>query len=162
MKLITRTLNLGDVFTIAVKLPDEERQQLTAFTGRRYDIDQVVMDAMRFGGPKWAVVDEATPWNALVVGGFIPRRPGVFESWFLALPDVWVKGSGITEITAEIIRGQLESGAHRLETICLASRAQTRRWYERVGLKFEATLQNYGAHGEDAAVYVAFRQRVVN
>lgn len=159
MTLLKRDCNLGDMLIVSAYLPEDERAQISAFTGAPYEIDANAVRAWRLPGPKWAVATDAEPNRALVVGGFIPQRPGVYQTWFLATPEAWQPGIGkeLTEIVAAAIKTQLSS-AHRIETLCLASRERTRRWYERIGLHFETLLHGFGANGEDAALHVALRQ----
>lgn len=149
-----RACNLGDCLYVAALLPEEERKQIAAFTGA-FDIDATAVSAWRFAGPKWTLVDEEKPFEALVAGGYAPLRPGVYQSWYMATPHAWRHGAEVTRFTRERIAWMLNNGAHRLETVCLASREQTRRWYERLGLICETTLKAYGVNGEDAVLYVA-------
>ena len=159
MTLLKREANLGDMLIVSAYLPAEERAQLEAFTGAPYEIDSNAVRAWRFPGPKWTAVDSSDPRRALVVGGFIPQRRGVYQTWFMATPEACQPGVGkeLTEVVSATIKEQLSS-AHRIETLCLASREQTRRWYERIGLHFETLLHGFGANGEDAAVHVALRK----
>lgn len=149
-----RACNLGDCLYVAALLPEEERKQIEAFTGG-FDIDATAMSAWRFAGPKWTLVNDEKPFEALVVGGYAPCRSGVYSSWFMGTAAAWRYGAEVTEHTHERIQWMLKNGAHRLETVCLASREQTRRWYEKIGLTYETTLKSYGVNGEDAVCYIA-------
>ena len=159
MSLILRDLNLGDCLIVSAYLPAEERKQIEVFTGAAYHIDANALAAYRFRGPKWTAVDEAHSANALAVGGFIQKRPGVVETWFMAREEVWTShGKEISRLLKGLIAQQLQDGIHRVETIVLASREKTRRWYELIGLHFESHLHGFGVGGEDAAIYVALRK----
>ncbi len=156
MKL--RDLTLGDVLWTACHLRDDEWDQIEKFGGAR-DIDALVMRAMSYPGEKWAFVDEVTNVdNALVVGGFIPVRAGVFSSWFLVTMQGWsLYGRDVTAMAAERVRYKLASGAHRIETLCLASRTAAQKWYPATGLQFESTLKSFCVDGSDAVMYVAVK-----
>lgn len=145
---------LLDIVGVCTHLIPEDRVQYEAFTGRPYEIDAAAVGHWHFAGPKFTAFVDDRP---IVVGGYVPVRPGVYNSWFLSTPEAW-RTPGVTTITRQIIAGMLQNGAHRLETVCLASRADTRRWYEKIGLRFETTLEKYGARGEDAACHIATRE----
>lgn len=152
-----RQANLGDLMYVACGIESGEKEQMAAFSGAPFSIDGCVKEALNYVGPKWAIVDDTNEQVAVAVGGLTGCRPGVVRSWFMARPEAWAKGSNITALVAGVVAGTLQSSAHRVETVCLASREQARRWYEKVGLSYEATLKNYGASGEDAVLYVALR-----
>lgn len=152
-----RDPTLLDVLGVCLTLPQEERDVYRVMSGQDFDPDAVAADLWNSGGPRWCMADEQG--RPVVVGGFNRMRPGVFRSWFLATAEAWSQhGAEVTRITQEVIRGMLAQGeAHRLETVTLASKSRTRRWYDRVGLQFESTLKGFGAGGEAAVMYVALR-----
>jgi hypothetical protein len=154
-----RAPNLLDILAVCLSLPEDERIDYKAFTGRDYDPDEVAAEAWLYNGPKWAISDENDDRKALVVCGYIPQRPGVYQSWYYAMPEAWKPhGKEVTDLTRAIIGGMLERDAHRLETLCLNHRAKALRWYGLLGLQYESTLCKFGANGEDAAMYVALRR----
>lgn len=158
MSLATRLPTLLDTMIVCNGLPEDEIMQIQAFTGCQYDAEAFACESWSSRGPKLAIVNEQN--EALVVGGFIPQRPGVYRSWFLARGAAWERGAEVTQVTHALVQSCLDSGAHRLETLCLASRAKAQRWYTRVGLQKESTLHKFGAGGEDAVLYVATREKV--
>lgn len=156
MKL--RDLTLGDVLFTCCHLRDDDWDQIVKMGGA-YDIDKLVVTCMTLPGPKWCYVDEVVnPDNALVVGGFVPIRAGVYGSWFLVTKQGWgIYGRDVTEMAAERIRFMLANGAHRIETVCLASRKLAQRWYSTIGLTQESTQKGACVDGSDAVMYVALK-----
>lgn len=157
--MILRDQHIGDLIMVLCALPEEERKQFEAFLGGPYSVDWLTVQYMQAAGPKWTFVNEKDPDLALVVGGFIPQRAGVYKSWFLATEAAWRDhGKAVTAMAAERLQYMLANGAHRIETVCLSSRKLAQRWYKTIGLRFEATHEKYGAGGEDAALYVITRE----
>ncbi len=161
MKL--RDMNIGDIMYISCQLRDDEWDQIVAFGGQR-DIDALVIKCINAAkaGPAWAFVDDETnDQRALVIGGYIKMREGVYSSWFLASKSAWgLYGRQVTEMAVERHAFMFKTGAHRIETLCLASRKLAQRWYQTIGLKFESTLEGYCADGSDAVMYVAVKGKL--
>lgn len=152
MKL--RTLRLGDAIYVCGGLPPDDFAQLEAF-GFPLGLDALAVLCYGLPGQKWTFASARYP---LVIGGFVPQRPGVVSSWFLATLEAWHEhGAAVTEMAAERLAWAHANGAHRIETVCLASREKARRWYERIGLKFESTLKGYCVDGSDAVMYVSLK-----
>lgn len=157
MSLVLRDPSLVDVALCAMNLIDDDRRQWMAFTGETgYDPNKAALACWSAPGPKWAVCDETN--MPLAVGGCSLLRPNVYESWFLSGNELWeTYPDDVTRITKQVVRGMIDSGAHRVQTIVLEDRKRTRAWYDRVGLHYEGVLPYYGANGENAAVYAAYR-----
>jgi hypothetical protein len=155
--MILRDCTLMDIMHVACNLRSDEWEQIQKFGGA-HDIDAVVVHAMALPGPRWAYADESNPNLALMVGGCAPVRKGVYQSWCLVSKLAWkTHGHAVTEAVAERVQFMLDSGAHRIETLCLASRANAQRWYTTIGLRFESTLKSFCVDGSDAVMYVATR-----
>lgn len=156
MKL--RECNLGDLMYVCCQIRQDEWLQIEKFTGSR-DLDALVNRCYAVPGEKWTFVDEAVSADsALVVCGFAPIRHGVYASWFLASGFAWDHyGKQVTDMAAERLQYKLKSGAHRIETLCLASRTLAHVWYRRIGLQLESTLKAYCVDGSDAVMYVALK-----
>jgi hypothetical protein len=152
MKAILMPFNAMYALDVCSNLIEDECRQIEAFTGIEYNIDVFLAHYLNMRGPKWSILHND---RAVVVGGLIPHRTGVSESWFLSTPAAWQPGIGVTGLTARVVADALKNGARRIETVCLADRALTRQWYEKVGLRLESTLEQYGARGETAVRYVA-------
>lgn len=152
-----REPTLLDVLGVCLALPEDERAAYKALTGQEYDPDAVAADLWAMPGLRWCMADECG--LPVVVCGYARMHPGTFRSWYCATSEAWERhGAEVTSLTREIICGVLaEPGVNRLETIALASRSRARRWYDRIGLTFESTLQGFGAEGEAAVMYVATR-----
>jgi hypothetical protein len=155
MKLVP--INFGHILQVVTNLRSDDYEQFANMYGA-HDVDRMINMAFNASGPKWAYVTDQG--EALVVGGFIPGRPGVgvFSTWFFASKAAWVDyPREISEMAAERIKNILETSAHRVETICLASREKARKWYETIGLTYESTLTAYCADGSDAVLYRALK-----
>jgi hypothetical protein len=143
------------VYAIAEKLPENERVLFKAMTGEDYDPKDFLVALADIPGEHHVIWAGEKP---VAAGGFIPQRPGVFRTWFMAPDDSWKDhGREITGVCRERIAVMLDGLAHRIETVTLADRAEARAWYERIGLAFETIHRGYGANGEDAVMYVAVR-----
>lgn len=152
-----RDPTLLDVLGVCLQLPQDERDSYRALTGAEYDPETAAVGLWATEGPRWCISDaRGTP---LVVCGYARMQPGVFRSWYCATGEAWSKhGAEVTRLTRDIVSGMLsQGGARRLETVTLACRSRTRRWYDRLGLRFESTLQGFGVGGEAAVMYVALR-----
>lgn len=156
MSLILRDPNLVDTALCAMNLREDDRAQWYAFTGYDYSADAVALECWNYPGPKWAICGE--DGLPLAVAGCRLMRIGVYQSWFLSGTELWTHGKAVTEITRKVMLEMLDTGAHRIETLCLASRKDARRWYEDVGLHFEAEFKHYGTSGETAVQYVITRR----
>lgn len=144
-----------DTALCAMNLIDADRQQWEEITGAPYVSDDIALICWNFSGPRWAICDETG--MALAVAGCRRMRPHVYQSWFLSGNELWLHGKKVTEITAKVMHAMLQDDAHRIETLCLASRADTRSWYEKVGLHFEAEFPNYCVSGAAVAQYAIYR-----
>lgn len=151
-----KELSLIDTLLVCRDLREDEWDQIVKVGGQKSD-DAVAGWARNVGGPKWAYTDDAG--KTLLVGGFIPHRAGVFASWFLATDYAWKNHA--RELTVEAIERKafmFAGGAHRIETVCLASRVQAHAWYEKVGSHYESTLKGYCVDGSDAMLFVETRE----
>lgn len=157
MSLILRDPNLVDTALCAMNLRQDDQEQWYSFTGTAWSADAVALECWNYPGPKWAICTE--DGMPLAVAGCRWMRPGVYQSWFLSGTELWAHGKAVTEITRKVMLEMLDTGAHRIETLCLASRKDARAWYEAVGLHFEAEFKNYGVSGETAAQYVVTRRK---
>lgn len=155
MSLILRSPNLVDTALCAMNLIVIDRVQWHQFTGRDFDASEVAAECWGYPGPKWAICTE--DGMPLAVAGCRRMRAHVYQSWFLSGTELWTHGKAVTDITRKVMLEMLADDAHRIETLCLASRADTRSWYESVGLHFEAEFPNYGVSGSAAAQYAITR-----
>lgn len=153
-------LNHIHVLSVCLDLRADEWDQVTKFGGSSVH-DEVAAWAWRVSGPKWAYVSEDAEHKTLLVGGFIPQRTGVYQSWFLATDYAWKNHA--RELTLEAIERKefmFAGGAHRVETVCLASRSAAHAWYKKVGSVFESTLKSYCIDGSDAMMFADVREPV--
>lgn len=155
MSLVLRDPNLMDTALCAMRLIDEDKGQWYEFTGQPFDADAVALECWNYPGPKWAICDETG--MALAVAGCRRLRPHVYQSWFLSGQELWAHGAKVTEVTRGVMLGMLDDGAHRIETLSLATRKKAHSWYEAVGLHYEARFDNYCVSGADAVQHVICR-----
>lgn len=150
---------MTDFLRVVSLMPDDERQQVEAFTGEPFNMDAIAVNNFTVPGPKWVVKNEAM--EPLVVGGFVPQRPGVLRDFMITTPDAWKHGLALTRICKGAIDAMLESGAHRVECVVPVVRVQARpeiqRWYSAVGYQKEGILQRYLANGGDAEIWARVR-----
>lgn len=150
-----KDLSLVDTLMVCRDLREDEWDQITKMGGARDD-DSLAAWAHNVNGPKWAYTDDTG--KTLLVGGFIPFRAGVYGSWFLATDYAWKNHA--RELTLEAIERKeymFAGGAHRIETVCLASREAAHVWYKKVGSLFESTLKGYCVDGSDAMMFADTR-----
>lgn len=156
MSLILRDPNLIDTALCAMNLILADREQWEVFGGPHYSFpDNIALECWGYAGPKWAICTEDS--MPLAVAGCRRMRKGVYQSWFLSGTELWTHGKAVTDITRKVMHQVLAGGAHRIETLCLAHRKDTRAWYEQVGLHFEAEFPNYGESGQAAVQYAITR-----
>jgi hypothetical protein len=145
---------LEDFGHLARHMRPDEIEQFMAMSGLAEYVPDVAARALSMqGGPTWAVIDDAN--RAVLVGGFQPVRPGVFEAWLAGTMECWEKhGRAFTRICRREIDALLADGAHRVQITALASRAGAHEWYERgLGMQREGVLRAYCADGQDAIMF---------
>jgi hypothetical protein len=147
---------LVDFLKVCANMPQDEREQLEAFTGEPYSIDGAAVGNFQVAGPKWVIKADNEP---IVIGGFVPQRPGVWRDFMLTTPGAWEKHwFPITRIARRAMNAMfLSKQAHRLECIApaprLAARSAIEDWYRVLGYTREATLYGYCANGADAVLF---------
>lgn len=145
---------LQDYAYIAARMRDDERAQFLAFSGLpEYDPDACALACANLSGPAWLVLRDDEP---VLVGGFDPIRPGVYEGWQMGTDAGWQQhGLEITRMTRRINDDMLAGdGVHRLQLCAMTGREQTFDWYQRgLGYAREATLVGFCADGQDAVMF---------
>jgi hypothetical protein len=145
---------LLDYVAVALRMSDDEKLQLAAMCGGKYDVDGIAAGNYMQPGHKWVMKDGE---RALVVGGYAPVRPGVFCDWMLSDHEVWTTPRywrALTRFAKGVLDTMLSSGqAHRLECLSLASRTGAHRWYRAIGLRYESCQVRGGANGEDVFMF---------
>ena len=142
---------LLDFIKVCARMPEDERQQLEAFTGHPYDVDGAAIGNFQVDGPKWVLKVDNEP---IVVGGFAFQRPGVWRDFMLTTPEAWtLHWFGVTRICRRIMHNMLYAeGVHRLECIADARREKTFRWYKTLGYNREGVMYGDCASGHDAVL----------
>lgn len=147
---------LLDFIKVCLNMPQDEREQLEAFTGETYDIDRAAIGNFTVPGPKWVIKSDEEP---ICIGGFVPQRPGVYRDFMLTTAAAWeVHWFAVTRIARRAMDSMISSGmAHRLECIApmqrLADRPKIEAWYQTIGYTREAPLWKYCANGSDAVIF---------
>lgn len=158
-KLTLHPYSLSGALIVASNLIGPDREVIEALTGRPFNAEEAAAETLHYPGMHWIAADAETPHIAC---GFIRQRgvggaTEVYRTWFFSTPEAWTTYLGsTTRIARSLIQSMLHDGhAHRIETLTLASYTETRAWYDRIGLTYEATLRQYGAKGEDVVIYSA-------
>jgi len=157
MKTKLTGTTLADILIVGRALPKDEIEQIEAFSGVDFDVQNIAVDLFSAAGPKWTIRVEKTG-EPLVVAGIIPCGPNVWRTWFLANQRAWDEfGKEVTVHTAKTRKQILENSEDhcRIETMCLATRKKAQEWYGACGLKHESTMHGYGVNGEAAVMYVS-------
>lgn len=145
---------VSDLVEIAHAMRADERAQFVALSGApAYDPDAAVRAFLGYAGAVFMLADAQR--RPVVVGGFEPARPGVFDVWQAGTDAGWAQhGRSITRWSGRLIRDVLKGGAHRLQVTALASRTQAHAWYEALGFECEGVRRGYCADGQDAITFV--------
>lgn len=144
---------LLDFLIVAERAPQDERDQLEAFTGQPYNAEGAAAGAWAQPGPKWVFkTDKGQP---LAVAGYVQERPGVWRDFMINTPESFGEHwFSVTRHAIRIMNAMFLSGqAHRLECVSLASRTKAHEWYGVLGMNFEGTMHGYCASGADAVLY---------
>lgn len=144
---------LQDYAWIAARMRSDERAQFAALSGMPYTPDVCARALANTAGPHFALVDAAG--YPVLLGGFEPQRPGVYEGWLAGTDEGWAQHwRAITLHCNRRLRALFLGGAHRVQLTALATRTGAIEWYER-GLKMtcEGTRPGYCADGSDAVMY---------
>jgi hypothetical protein len=149
---------LTDFIDVSFRMPEDERRQLEAFTGHEFDVDGCAVGNYTAPGLKWVFKYGDRP---IIVGGFVPQRPGVWRDFLLTTPEAWEPQNWfqVTRICRRIMDAMFISGqAHRLECITHGSREKAMNWFRVLGYEQEALLSNYCANGDDAFAFSRVRK----
>ena len=150
---------LLDFIKVCLNMPQDEREQLEAFTGEKYDVDAAAIGNFTVPGPKWVIKADD---EVLCIGGFVPQRPGVYRDFMLTTPAAWeTHWFAITRIARRAMDAMLKETAHRLECIApaarLAAKPEIEKWYGTLLYTREAPLWRYCADGTDAVMFSRVR-----
>jgi hypothetical protein len=146
---------LTELLQICFALPEDERDQFEAFTGARFDPEMLAASLSLRPGPKWVVAADGHP---IFAAGFTELRPGVWQDWAVSTPAAWeAHWRPVTRCAKRVMDEMLQTRAHRLQCVSLASRHLAHRWYGAIGLIDEGHLHGYGVNGEDAVMFYRLR-----
>jgi hypothetical protein len=148
---------LLDFLIVCDKMPQDERDQLEAFTGEPYDAERAAIGNFMTYGPKWVFKTESG--RPIAVGGYVLQRKGVWQDFLISTPELWTDHwFFFTRYVVGAMKGMFQSGeAHRLQCISLASRTRAFPWYKAIGYTREGTLHGYAASGADAVMFARVR-----
>ena len=137
--------------------PDEIEQYIALTHAKVYDPEVAAAGFINTPGLKFTVIGKDMLPTAS--GGYQEVAPGVWQSWMVGSIDGWEREwRSMTKATRWLMGGLFEMGARRLQTNALASRTRAIDWYERsLGLVREGTWRQYGANGEDVALFSRVR-----
>jgi hypothetical protein len=148
---------LLDYLKVCINMPQDQRSQVEAFAGQKFDIDAVAVGNYMVQGPKWVIKDGNNP---IVVGGFKQQRPGVWRDYMLTTVEAWEQKYWFTvsRVCRRAMDFMFSSGmAHRLECIAPTDRLEANpkivKWYGLLGYRFESIRYGYCANGADATAF---------
>ena len=150
-----RETTLVDVLMVCADLPQDEIDQIEAFSGGKFNPETVALQVMSMDGLRWTCY-ELESNQPIVVAGFNSVGATIWRSFMLATNKAWAEhGVEVTlhcrHAVSNLVRGRQNI---RLETMCLASRSKARNWYPSIGLEYESHIPAYGVSGETAVLYV--------
>lgn len=151
-------VTLLDLLKLACSARPDEIAQYEALVGKMWNVDEVANDHYSRGGVKFSLLDAAG--EPVVCGGYDMVGPQVWQSWMIGSMEQWEKHwFAITRHTRHVMDDLLASGARRLQTSALASRAKACEWYTK-GLRMEpeGIMRGYGVNGEDVATFARLRR----
>ena len=151
---------LEDFAYVAKRMRQDEREQFLALSGlTEYDPDTCARGCAATPGPAWAYIDRSG--FPVLLGGFDPIRPGVYEGWHMATADGWEKyGWQFHRLSIRLMNDLFANGAHRIQTCALESRASALDWYARIGMVNEGRQHGYFANGADGVMYARTKGKV--
>lgn len=86
--------------------------------------------------------------------GAQPLHPGVWNVYMVATDKFREIRFSLTKFVKKVMFGSLvETGAHRLEAISLATHHVAHRWLEALGGHQESVRRRFGKNGEDFVIY---------
>lgn len=151
--------NLMDLMILCNKPRRDDVEQYIELTGEEWDVDKVATDLYTRTGFKFVLLDNNA---APIVGmGMDPVIPGVWQTWMVGSYEAWAKHwKAITKDCRKIINTLIqEEGVRRIQTMALASRVDTCKWYEKaLRMELESVAKGFGITGQDVACYVRLRE----
>ncbi len=151
---------LRDFAYLADRLRPDEIKQYLAMSGLdRYDPDIAAREYANTAGPSWSLIDPAG--HPVLAGGFEPVRAGVYECWMMGTQEGWARyGFTFNRVARRLMRGLLESHAHRLQAVVLAELAHVHGWHGKgMGMVNEGIQHGYCANGADVVMFAVTRSK---
>ena len=147
---------VSDAACLAHRMRKDEIAQFLAVHGlSHYDPEQAARTFLATPGESYVMLDASN--MPVLMGGFLPIRPGVFEGWQVGTDEHWAKHwRQICKVSRRMIDGFfMRDDVHRVQVCAVASReSSTFMWYERgLGLQREALIRRYCGNGEDAIMF---------
>lgn len=154
--VVYKNPTLTDYLQVLARLVDDEIEQYEAFSGQSFDVEEVAAIYSLRIGPRWVLTADGSP---LVIAGFDEIRKGVWQDYLFSVPEAWGPShwKRVTRESARTMAVMLQTVAHRLQCVSLASRLAAHRWYGALGLELEGRLARYGAGGQDALIFSRVR-----
>lgn len=155
-QIITCSLQVLDY--LCKHMRADEVEQYEALTGKAYDAERAAVEMFQSGQIRYALHDgKGVP---IVAGGYDPIIPGVWQSWMVGTQPGWEKHWRVIHRgTAWMIQQMMDNGARRLQTSALAKRTAACAWYEKLGMRLEGTMPEFGVGGEDVVQFSITRKR---
>lgn len=154
----TNTLRLAipvleDYVHLSKRMRADELDQFMAMSDMgEFRSDACARALANTAGPQWVALDPDN--RPVLLGGFQPLRPGVYEGWQISTDEAWARWwRSFTKISVRLMDDMFAGGAHRIQTCALHNRTITHAWYERIGMRREGVLTRYCADGQDAIMF---------
>lgn len=154
--MVYKNPTLTDYMQVLPMLPVDEIEQYEAFSGETFDAERLAAIYSLHQGPRWVLTADGSP---IVIAGFDEIRKGVWQDWLFSTPAAWSPAhwKRVTKECKRTMTVMLQTVAHRLQCVSLASRLDAHRWYGAIGLELEGPLRRYGAGGQDALMFSRVR-----
>lgn len=149
--------NLAQLLYIAERMTADEVRERACLGFGDFDYEATALMCRSHRGPSHVFVDAAgLPYY---VAGFSIINSGVAMAWSMSTDKCGKHVMEMTRISRAVIRSLMkDSGIHRVQMMCMATRSTARRWFEALGASHEATFKGYGRNGEDFVMYAITRE----
>lgn len=147
--MIVERATLDTAIHITHRLRQRDREEVFALS--HHDSPLVLAHDFIFASEFCYVARKDEP---IAICGAQPLHPGVWNVYMVATDRFREIRFSLTKFVKKVMFGSLvETGAHRLEAISLATHHVAHRWLEALGGHQESVRRRFGKNGEDFVVY---------
>lgn len=137
---------------IAQRLRDLDRRECMALLWTDDEVD-IARHAFEWGQPSWiACARDGEPVYAF---GLVPQRPGCWGCWGFGT-ERWPEVARMVSrhLKRHVMPGIRETGAHRVELLCLADKLAAHKWLRWLDARECIDLPSFGRNREDFKLFV--------